>query len=285
MKIRIGRTEIIISEPSTAVARQVTPLNSYVVLSIREKGKKNVSEILLASRFYRSSLVTMADFYKAQAIDANVDLYNLPHGGFDDKPETTMPLFKIAALQIHEHLSAGKRVLVNCNHGRSRSGTVIALYLRDYLKIDVEKAIEVANKALEMRGFSSGIDINGGHYGTYAQWLRNDVVPDEGKENSSESRKRDSDQLIETPRTKESFFNTRIRRCKIKEADTAVPILSTLENQQETKSESSKNTPVAEASSIPEGFFAERMTRSKLKAAKESEVILALLKCNSFGLC
>ncbi len=148
-----------------SMSTTVSPKNSYVVISIGDK------EIFLASSCYVKSKKT-TQFYRKNKIGANINLLDIPHGTQEDKPQNTLPLFSKAAIQIHENLKKYNKVLVNCNHGRSRSGTVIALYLMNYLSCTATESIDVVTQALKRRGFEGGIDISGGYHGTYGEWLR-----------------------------------------------------------------------------------------------------------------
>jgi len=178
-----------ISDPGW-ISKRHHQKNSHVSISIG--GKK----ILLASSSYAYSPRT-EPFYKANNIkpDCNINLLTIPHGTDDDTREKTLPKFLDAARQISAKLKTNNTVLVNCSHGRSRTGSVVALYLMDYCNLSVDDALRVVSLALEARHYPGGIDIKGLHGESYGQWLRDykacsdAVQSDENiEENSPEKR-------------------------------------------------------------------------------------------------
>lgn len=178
-KIVVGRYVFHISE-AYSMAKNLKESNSYVVISF--KINNAMKHIFLASKEYVLKDKTNA-FYNAHKIGLNVNLLSIPHGTSEDYPENTMPLFIKAAEEIHQGLLAHESILVNCHHGRSRSGTVIALYLMNHLDLKVTPAIHLVTEALKQRGFPGGIDIEGAH-GSYGDWLRN-YKPEGNKENEA----------------------------------------------------------------------------------------------------
>ena len=156
---------------SGSIAKKQTTTNSYVSLCVNGK------TIYMASKNYHCKAKDAIKFYKEQHIHlgANVNLltYDIAHGTAEDKPETTLPEFYRAAKDMRLHLTqAGDRVLVNCNHGRSRTGTVVALYLILIEKLSADDAINLVNSALRRRGILNGIDLSNAINGSYGEWLR-----------------------------------------------------------------------------------------------------------------
>lgn len=193
------KTSIKISEAGSR-AKLCTPKHSYVVISINNK------QIYLASEHYKKSSKTQL-FYQQQDILDNIDLSEIPHGGEKDKPKLTMPLFLEAAGRIDACLEHHNKVLVNCTHGRSRSGSVIALYLIEYCGLRAEEAIEVVTRALEKRGYKGGIDIKGSCYGSYGDWIRDHEKNNKENLEPSNQRPRRSNRLKdETNRFADRFF-------------------------------------------------------------------------------
>jgi protein-tyrosine phosphatase len=159
----IRNLQVTISDAASE-AEQCTSTNSYVIIQIANKS------IFLASKEYQMSRKNMANFYERNNIGANINLLGIEHGTMNDTPYNTLPLFHQycdnlrAALQIHD------KVLVNCNHGRSRSAAVILMYLMKHLKFKTEDGIKVLLKAIQKRGFQ---DLNGkGPHGSYFDWIR-----------------------------------------------------------------------------------------------------------------
>ena len=148
-----------------SIAKICTPFHSFIILSIKNK------KIFLASKQYKQSDKTQS-FYDDHQIKANVSLKEIPHGNENDIAEYTLPLFLKAANKMNEHLSQHNNILVNCNHGRSRSGAVIVLYLMEYCHFNASNAIKVVEQALKKRGFEGGVDLKGRCSGSYGDWIR-----------------------------------------------------------------------------------------------------------------
>ncbi len=196
MKILHIQDKIItISDPQTT-AQEINQSNSYLIMSFEYN--KSVKELYLAPRKY--SRTANEQFYKDSNLGGNVDLCTIPHGDHDDKPSKTLPLFVASARTLNELFLKNNKVLVNCNHGRSRSGSVAALFLMKYLNFTAENAIKVVTEALKERGFEGGIDIKGGHYGTYGEWLRQHEM------NEKENKQSDRAMPIHNTRFSKTFF-------------------------------------------------------------------------------
>lgn len=151
-------------------AKRYDPLVSFVCFTI------DGAEILMASRHFSSSgkNAISSGLYDKLKIDSNIDLSNLPHGGDDDVEEKTMPLFIAAADELYLETAKGNRVLVNCNHGRSRTGSVVALYLTKYHGYEASEAIKIVEAVQGQRGVRKSIDIRVSRpNGSYAGWLKN----------------------------------------------------------------------------------------------------------------
>lgn len=115
----------------------------------------------------------MADFYTKNKIDININLIKIEHGTVNDTPYKTLPLFHQNSDRLQTDFEHHNKILVNCNNGRSRSAAVIALYLMKHLNFNVDDALAVVHKALEMRGFENyRIDDEKGINGSYGDWLK-----------------------------------------------------------------------------------------------------------------
>lgn len=169
MKYKLTKKNIRISEVQSR-AKICTPNHSFVIIHL--KNSTIHKQLFLASEQYKKSERTET-FYSQWGIKENVDLSRLDHGNEKDTPEFTLPLFLKAASLLDDHLEKHNKVLVNCKHGRSRSGSVIALYLMEYCQLSADDAIAVVTRALKKRGYEGGIDIKGSYHGNYGDWLRN----------------------------------------------------------------------------------------------------------------
>ena len=151
-----------------SIAKTVEPKNSYIVLSFQYKGQ--FKQLYLASKSYARD--RNERFYRDNKIDINVSLLKIPHGTIDDSAVNTMPLFNKSAAEIAHAFSRYPKALVNCNHGRSRTGAVVALFLINYLHLNADDALHIVTEALKARGYKGGIDLKGGCHGTYGDWIR-----------------------------------------------------------------------------------------------------------------
>lgn len=175
LMVRKRRTShISIGEAATSFSKRLTETNSYVSIQLDDN-----KMIFMASGKYKKGLKSTDGFYKEHQISANINLldkkkYGLDnHGGADDNFRNTLPNFYQAAKDLRAELALpGSRVLVNCHHGRSRTGSVVALYLILYMDLTADDAISLVNSALSERGITKGIDIPNAINGSYGQWLR-----------------------------------------------------------------------------------------------------------------
>lgn len=175
------RPKIIVEEVGS-IANKMNDTNSYVCIQVGS------NKIYLASSRYikKSQQAKISNFYQEKNIEENIDLTKIIqiHGSIEDTKELNMPNFVTAAQKIQEGLNKHSSVLVNCNNGRSRTGTAVALYLMVYEKLSADKAIEVVNTALAERGVEKGIDIKLCTVdGSYGQWLRDFEIEQFNKEN------------------------------------------------------------------------------------------------------
>lgn len=164
MRVVVNKKVFIISETSSSYAR-----NSYISVTFKLDGRNK--KLFLASSHYKLTL-SKELFYKNLQIGANVNLLDIPHGNDNDTPNKTLPLFLDAAKQINEQFKIHTSVLVNCNHGRSRTGSVVALYFMEFLSFEANEAIDLVSTILKERGYEGGIDLKSGSYGTYGEWIR-----------------------------------------------------------------------------------------------------------------
>lgn len=164
----IGNQKITISDVQTN-AKTLERDTSYVVVSLEVNGKNK--EIYLAPKRYARTPENRL-FYSENRISRCINLVDISHGTSEDYPEKTLPLFTEAADKVFTALKRNARVLIHCHRGRSRTGSVFALYLMRHHRMSATDAIHVATEALKVRGFQGGIDINGGAHGTYGSWLR-----------------------------------------------------------------------------------------------------------------
>jgi protein-tyrosine phosphatase len=181
MKVVINKKVFMISKPSSKYD-VLEARNSYISITFKVDGKSKT--LFLASSHYKQKSNEL--FYKNHQIEANINLLDIPHGNDNDIPCKTMPLFLNAAQQIDEQFKTHNSVLVNCNHGRSRTGSVVALYFMEFLAIEADKAIQLVSSILGERGYVGGIDLKSGSYGTYGEWIREYEV-NKNKENIVES--------------------------------------------------------------------------------------------------
>lgn len=156
--------------------------NSYISVTFKVDGRSK--KLFLASSHYQHTL-SNEFFYKELKIGANVNLLHIPHANHQDTPNKTLPLFLDAAKKIDEHFKIHKSVLVNCNHGRSRTGSVVALYFMEFLSLEASEAIDLVSTILKERGLKGGIDVKSGAHGTYGDWIRQYEI-NKNKENIPE---------------------------------------------------------------------------------------------------
>jgi protein-tyrosine phosphatase len=168
MKIIIGDSTFFISEVGSKY-NKTEPANTFV--SITFTYKELSRKIYLASHHYKQE-DNNSDFYQIHKIGGNINLVRLPHGDDEDVPHKTIPLFLQKAAEIDELFKKHDNVLVNCKNGRSRTGSVVAMFFIQYLNLTAEDAIHIATQALKKRGYEDGIDLKNRPHGTYGEWLR-----------------------------------------------------------------------------------------------------------------
>ena len=90
--------------------------------------------IFLASRHY-------SDVKRNDGCNT-INLIKLPHGNMDaqDTEALTIPRFIKYADEINHQLLFSEKIWVHCNNGRSRTGSVVAVYLIKHEKMEPNKA-------------------------------------------------------------------------------------------------------------------------------------------------
>lgn len=165
--LKIGTKTFTISDAQTH-AKTLTLENSFVTISF--KMGHTLKELYLAPKIYAKT-EKFHTFYTDHDIGANIDISEIPHGTTKDTVENTMPLFLARAREIKLAFKKDKKVLLNCQRGRSRSGSVAALFFMEYLGLSAADAISLVSTALLARGFSTGgIDLK--DRVSYGDWLR-----------------------------------------------------------------------------------------------------------------
>lgn len=149
-----------------------TAITTYISLTLRDKNEKQFGKIFWSGKTYTEDNYKKA-FYKEYKINKNINLKTLDHGNEKDRYELNMKKFKEKSDKLNEFICARKKVLVNCNNGRSRSGAVIATYLIDHLNFAPEEAFKLVQAALEERGFTKGTSLNlkDAAHGSYQEWI------------------------------------------------------------------------------------------------------------------
>lgn len=153
-------------------SKNLNPIVSLVCFSI--KGCK----IIMASKHFKQteSKVKQHKLYEILDIVLNCDLSQMEHGTAKDVPALNMPVFHKWADNMHTSFEANrnKAVLVNCYNGRSRTGTVVALYLMKYHHLPANDAMSIVNSILGLRGITKdSINVHTINlHGNYGDWLR-----------------------------------------------------------------------------------------------------------------
>lgn len=135
-------------------------------------------QIIMASHHFKrdATKVKTYNLYEQLGIGFNCDLSGIAHGTDKDVPNVNMPKFHAWSNKMHVYLEKNKdkSVLVNCNNGRSRTGTVVALYLMKYHNLSADNAISIVTSVLRFRGIvKDSINIQTTNLnGNYGDWLR-----------------------------------------------------------------------------------------------------------------
>ena len=184
----------------------LNPTVSLVCFSV--KGRR----LMIASKHFKQNNQSDAikALYQSESIGKNIDLTTLPHGDDHDTFAINMPLFEQAADQIHAFYSTHPKdtLLINCGHGRSRSGTATAFYLMKHLGYSAEEAIDIVSAVLNHRGIGNSISIQTRcTEGNYGDWLKR-WEKDQKLENTTPNDE------TQSPEQTDGFFR-RIKRSRI----------------------------------------------------------------------
>ena len=136
---------------------------------------KHIDIIMAHSQFsITGTNAKKSNFYEKLNVGTNIDARSIPHGGEKDNREDTLERFEKHADMIYQNENHdGKAILVNCNHGRSRTGSIVALYLMKYHDYDAVDAIARIGAIQSFRNISESIDIKlQGNKGNYSDWLK-----------------------------------------------------------------------------------------------------------------
>jgi hypothetical protein len=198
---------------------KLNPTTSLVCFSV------NGCKILMASRQFKQSeaKVTKNKLYETLGIVLNCDLSQMEHGTAKDVPNLNMPIFHKWADNINTCLqeNKGKSVLINCHNGRSRTGTVVALYLMKYHKFSSHDAMSIVNSVLRIRGITKdSINVETINlHGNYGDWLRR--WENENKKQFSEQ-KADNSKTPSKKRTLSLLENTTILTSNVVESSLVI---------------------------------------------------------------
>lgn len=215
MKIIIGDSTFFISDIGSKYSK-TEPSNTFV--SITFTYKDVMRKIYLASHHYKQE-ENNSDFYQIHKIGGNVNLVRLPHGDDEDVPQKTIPLFIKKATEIDELFKTHNNVLVNCKNGRSRTGSVVAMFFMEFLNLKAEDAINLATQALKKRGYEDGIDLKNRPHGTYGEWIRKYELDKQGmnKENININQKNGEAPPAKRVRPLPGLFTSReVKKDKLK---------------------------------------------------------------------
>lgn len=154
---------------------KLLPTNSVVCFSIRREDRR--WRILIGPKLFKinPNNTLVRKLYSDEKITTNIDLTTMAHGSDEDTRERNLPIFVAAADRIHAHFEANPdaRVLVNCGHGRSRSGTAVALFMMKYLGYTAAQAITIVTAVLSHRRVTESISIKTRNAdGNYGDWLK-----------------------------------------------------------------------------------------------------------------
>lgn len=185
--LNIGSYQFTLHDPEFSNDNHNKPEQSCVRIDVVHATSHNVKpdsfSIFIAGKTFikpkaaakNATTKQVQQFYTDNMIQENIDLTKLAHGGDEDTYEKSVPVFMMQADLMHTHLQNKKNILVNCNNGRSRTGSVVAAYLMKHLHIQSKEAIGLVDAALEQRGFEKGTSINikgTAFKGSYGSWLQ-----------------------------------------------------------------------------------------------------------------
>lgn len=212
-------------------SEKLNPTTSLVCFSV------NGCKILMASKQFKQSEAKVKNnkLYEKLGIVLNCDLSQMEHGTAKDVPNLNMPIFHTWADKIYTCLgvNTSKSVLVNCNNGRSRTGTVVALYLMKYHKFSTTDAMSIVNSVLRFRGITKdSINVQTMNlHGNYGDWLRR--WENENKKQVSESNA-DNSKTPSKKRTLSLLENTTISTSNVVESSLVISKKMKINTSEET---------------------------------------------------